>query len=131
VQLFDPSVATMVASNLAGFRINLGYPAGLGIPGTGVETDDTRITDLTGLNPTIGFFDRDDTGDAADEPVRIGFTGTGDGKTLGEGPVFSVQFDCAAGTPLSLNSFNCVVLDAANPVGTTVNGIVCKVVSVQ
>src|SRR5262249_2761034 len=41
VQLFDPSVATMVASNLAGFRINLGYPAGLGIPGTGVETDDT------------------------------------------------------------------------------------------
>ncbi len=137
VQLFDTTSATMSASNLGGVRLELGYPAGLGIPGNQFETDDSRLSIL--LTGTAGegtrlLVDQDTNGDGVDDTVRLVYALTG-GVTFGDEPFASITFDCEPGSPIGLQSFACTVLDASNPVGTDVSTlgrhIVCRVISVQ
>lgn len=137
VQLFDTTSSTMSASNLAGVRLELGYPSGLSIPGNEFETDDSRLSIL--LTGTAGegtrlLVDRDTNADGVDDTVRLVYALTG-GATFGDEPFASISFDCQAGSAIGLQSFACTVLDASNAVGTDVKtlgrNIVCRVISVQ
>src|SRR5262249_51655745 len=48
---------------LASVRVDVKYPATVSIPGNGFETDDSRLTIITGQTGSTIFVDRDDNND--------------------------------------------------------------------
>jgi hypothetical protein len=104
---------------LASIRLDVRYPGTVSIPGTGFETDDTRLTIVTGLDGSTIFVDRDDDADGTDETFRVAYALTG-GRTFPPGDFADVLLDCSSGTPIDATAFTCGVLDAADPVGTSV-----------
>src|SRR5262249_2869237 len=71
-------------SAMAAVRLDLRYPGTVSIPGTGVETDDSRFTIVTGIDGATFFFDRDDDANGIDDTLRIGYALTG-GRTFPPG----------------------------------------------
>jgi hypothetical protein len=110
---------TRTLPGLASIRLDVAYPATVSIPGDGFETDDTRLTIVTGLDGSTIFVDRDDNSDGTDDTFRVAYALTG-GRTFPPGAFADVLMDCGSGTPIDLTAFTCGVLDAADPVGTSV-----------
>src|SRR4030095_11958869 len=118
---------------LASIRLDVTYPATVGIPGNGFETDDSRLTIVTGQSGSTIFVDRDNNNDGTDDTFRIAYALTG-GLTFAPGDFADVLLDCTSAAPVSPAAFGCVVLDAANPVGTSVpnpQNIPCGVTSLR
>jgi hypothetical protein len=118
---------------LASIRLDVTYPTTVGIPGSGFETDDSRLTIVTGQSGSTIFVDRDNNNDGTDDTFRIAYALTG-GLTFAPGDFADVLLDCTSGTPVSPAAFGCLVLDAANPVGTSVpnpQNIPCGVTSLR
>ncbi len=118
---------------LASIRLDVTYPASVSIPGNGFETDDSRLTIVTGQSGSTIFVDRDDNADGIDDTFRIAYALTG-GLTFPPGPLADVLLDCTNGTPINAAAFSCIVLDAANPVGTSIpnpHNIPCGVSSLR
>ncbi len=104
---------------LASIRFDVRYPTTVGVPGSGFETDDSRLTIVTGLDGSTIFVDRDDDLDGTDDTFRVAYALTG-GRTFPPGDFADVLLDCTAGMPIDATAFGCSVLDAADPVGTSV-----------
>jgi hypothetical protein len=118
---------------LASIRFDVTYPATVGIPGNGFDTDDSRLTIVTGQSGSTIFVDRDNDNNGTDDTFRIAYALTG-GVTFPPGDFADVLLDCTSGTPVSPAAFGCLVLDAANPVGTSVpnpQSIPCGVTSLR
>jgi cysteine-rich repeat protein len=143
VQLKEPSRPNGDAQNLAAVRFDVTYPNTLGIPGSGFETDDSRLTILqTGAagSGTQLLVDRDQNGDGVDDTARVVYALIG-GVVFAADPLARVTFDCAPGTPIGLASFGCTVLEASDSVGTVVTvpspgmpvarTITCEIVAIQ
>jgi hypothetical protein len=120
---------------MAALRLDLRYPATVSIPGNGLETDDSRLTIITGIDGTTSFFDRDDDTppDAVDDTVRLLYALTG-GRTFPPGNLADILFDCTQGTQLDATAFTCHVIDASDPVGTAIpnlQDIPCGITSLR
>ena len=114
---FDPlQIPAMAAA-----RFDLRYPAAVSIPGSGLETDDSRLTIVTGIDGTTSFFDRDDDTppDGVDDTVRLLYAVTG-GRTFPPGDIADIHFDCTSGATVDSMDFTCKVLDASDPIGTAI-----------
>src|SRR4029453_1974974 len=58
---------------LASIRLDVTYPATVGIPGNGLDTDDSRVTIVTGQSGSTIFVDRDNNNDGTDDTFRIAY----------------------------------------------------------
>jgi hypothetical protein len=126
---YDPRTLPALAS----IRMDVTYPATVSIPGKGFETDDTRLTIVTGQSGSTIFVDRDNNNDGTDDTFRIAYALTG-GLTFPPGIFADVLLDCTSGTPVNTAAFSCIVLDAADPVGTSIpnpQNIQCGVPSLR
>src|SRR5262249_36002150 len=106
-------------SAMAAVRLDLRYPGTVSIPGTLLETDDSRFTIITGIDGATIFVDRDDNADGTDDTLRIGYALTG-GRTLPPGDVADIVFDGTPQAQVSVPASTCQILDAAAPVGTSI-----------
>jgi cysteine-rich repeat protein len=125
-------VATIAVSegNVGGLRNTVKYPAGLDIPGSGPETDGSRVVDLTGLTAPAAVVDTDTNADGIDDTVRIVYALIG-GAEFGPGPFAEIHFDCAAGTPIARSSFVCTVEQASDPGGNRRTDLTCSVEEIR
>src|SRR5262245_21156519 len=76
---------------MAAIRMDLRYPATVSIPGSGLETDDSRLTIVTGIDGTTIFVDRDSNADTVDDTLRIGYALIG-GRTFPPGDLADILF---------------------------------------
>jgi cysteine-rich repeat protein len=143
IELMEPTSATGEATNIAGVRFEVTYPRSFGIPGSGFETDDSRLAILQSGAAGEGtrlLADRDENGDGTDDTARVVYALIG-GVVIGPGPLARLTFDCAAGTPVGLTSLGCTVLEATDSLGTVVTiptpgmpiprTITCEVVAIH
>jgi cysteine-rich repeat protein len=102
---------------LAGLQLQVRYPGAISYPGSGVTTDTTRVTDLTPLGAFLAPNDRDLSGDGTDDTFQITYART---DTFPPGDFARVLFDCVAGSGVRPADFTCTVVDATDPMGSTV-----------
>lgn len=97
---------------LAAIKLTVGYPAFLGIPGTGLDTDATRVTDLTGVGGLFIPNDQDGT---------IIVTKSAAPATIPAGDFVRLRFDCPQGSPIRPQDLACMVVEAADRNGLDVD----------
>lgn len=111
---------------LAGLVLDLGYPASVGLPGSG--SDDSvvaRVTDVSGANGLPVIEDRDSNNDGQDDQLHNAYVTSGN---IAPGKFEQVLFDCIPGSSIPTNTdFNCVVSDTVDPQAFPVEGVTCSV----
>ena len=97
-------------------RLDVAYPPGVNLPGTGTDTAVKDRVDFTGSGLTVvNDFDQD--GDLADDTLTASLVGT---DLVAAGPFVAITFDCVAGAAVpTAASFTCDVVSASNA-GTSV-----------
>ena len=127
------------AAELAGFRLNVGYPEVLALPVIqGSEFVDPEsgairnLTTLTDATLAAQLKDRDGNG-TRDTLDLIGFV-VGFGVSFPPGDVAEVRFDCPAGSTVLIHDFTCIVTEGSDRVGNNVPNpgmIPCSVTSIS
>ena len=118
-----PAADGSTASPVAGFKVNLAYPAVVSLPGSGVlpvndPTDPaTRelLLDLSLYDGLVVFFDTDTmlvttVAAAAGRPVTLS----------GSYGFEEARFDCTPGAVVAPGAFTCAVVDESDPLGQVI-----------
>jgi cysteine-rich repeat protein len=96
--------------SVAGGKVALGYPAALGIPGSAVTTDQSRVTDLTGVNILV-LNDQDGA-------ATLTFANT-DGFPPGD--FVRLLFDCVPGSAVHASDFTCTTSELNDRNGNAIS----------
>ncbi len=117
----------VLAPQLAGVRLEIGYPSQVSIPVMeGGFVDSSRLVDLTGK----GVFLVGQVATSGTLGIVIGLAG----GTFDSGDVFTALLDCSTGTSTSFADYQCRVLSASDQVGNDVmhaTDIPCSVAQVS
>ena len=116
----DGSESIVVTLSLDGdvtsARVDLGYPAGANLPGTGTDASVKDRVEFQGSGLTV-VNDFDESGDLTDDTVTASLVGT---DIVPAGPFATITFDCLAGGAVpAAGDFTCTLVSASNA-GTSV-----------
>jgi len=128
-----------VTGPLLGMFVDLGYPPGLSIPGSGTAASvRDRVTALVSEGVRFIPSDQDANGDAIDDRVRMLLSANSVDRPVAPGPVARIRFDCEPGREFRPSDLQCALDSVSDSAGGVLDperlqaeGVRCLVESLE